>query len=670
MTPEQLKQSILQYAIQGKLVEQRSEEGTAEELYLQIRQEKQKLIKKGNIKKENLLDEITDDEIPFDVPDSWKWVKLGNCVTVLGDGIHGTPIYSPEGEYFFVNGNNLKDGEIVIKSDTKRVSVDEYTKYKKELNERTVLVSINGTIGNIAFYNGEKVILGKSACYFNLVDELFPQYIYWIVKSEYFLKYAYSNATGSTIKNVSLGAMRNFLIPLPPTKASVSNWELGKNRPDWEVLSKLVDIFPSRTDELLYSYINRSNTNTDSVKMKNNRIADLHSKACHELEKYKPLYAELPKRKICFVTRVNGEEVFCSDTHHVLFMDFITKLRELGEINNQIITVKGKYNSMVFSYLLGATRVYPIEWSSRCPSCGSDKCVHNRLDDMNGIDKCVSCGNTFISQYCEFPYSSRIVFRYSCPQKLEIDVSPSFLKMANDIAVAYFSPFYSLKKQVYKEKGIQYYALILDDYDCEIECDSIEKIPEVEERQVKKEYLDCNPTIIIRPEEQNQIVSERLFTQKPDLMQVYGVNNIANLAGMLKMQLPEQLQTETDSICTINQLINMIIVINNYRLAKEDKTVDWKTINQLKRTMHISDWTCLPFTREDYRIWKEKDKEEHPENWEYKIEIKRGKKTMISKHKKADLDYAFDKYGGGKYSKGEYNDVLYRLLLTSYFLSK
>ena len=84
MTPQELKNSILQLAIQGRLVEQRPEEGTAEELYKQIQAEKQSLIKAGKIKKEKPLPEISEDEIPFDIPESWKWVKLGNVATVLG----------------------------------------------------------------------------------------------------------------------------------------------------------------------------------------------------------------------------------------------------------------------------------------------------------------------------------------------------------------------------------------------------------------------------------------------------------------------------------------------------------------------------------------------------------------------------------------------------------
>lgn len=74
--PVDMQKSILQMAIQGKLVEQRPEEGTGEELYQQIQQEKQRLIKAGTIKKEKPLPEITEDEIPFDIPEGWRWVRL------------------------------------------------------------------------------------------------------------------------------------------------------------------------------------------------------------------------------------------------------------------------------------------------------------------------------------------------------------------------------------------------------------------------------------------------------------------------------------------------------------------------------------------------------------------------------------------------------------------
>lgn len=80
MTPQELKNSILQLAIQGKLVEQRPEEGTAEELFARIQQEKQRLIAEKKIKKEKPLPEITEDEKPFDIPESWKWVRVREII--------------------------------------------------------------------------------------------------------------------------------------------------------------------------------------------------------------------------------------------------------------------------------------------------------------------------------------------------------------------------------------------------------------------------------------------------------------------------------------------------------------------------------------------------------------------------------------------------------------
>lgn len=214
--PEDMKKSLLQYAIQGKLVEQRPEEGTAEELFTRIQEEKQRLIAEKKIKTEKLLPEITEDEKPFDIPESWKWVRLRDIISVLGDGIHGTPQYDDTGKYFFINGNNLVKGEIVIKSDTKKVSYEEFKKYEKPLDESTILVSINGTIGNYAFYNGEPVILGKSACYFSLISGIDKEYICRLLNTQHFLDYAVKEATQTTIKNVSLKSMRMLPVPLPP----------------------------------------------------------------------------------------------------------------------------------------------------------------------------------------------------------------------------------------------------------------------------------------------------------------------------------------------------------------------------------------------------------------------------------------------------------------------
>ncbi|WP_418211827.1 restriction endonuclease subunit S [Bacteroides zhangwenhongii] len=236
MNGKQLKNSILQWAIQGKLVPQDPNDEPASVLLEKIRTEKARLIKEGKIKKDKnesfifrgddnsyyekflTTGEIKciDEEIPFEIPKGWEWCRLRQITSLLGDGIHGTPEYNPNGEYYFVNGNNLQDKKIVIKPDTKKVSREEYLKYKKNLNKHTVLVSINGTLGNIGFYNDEPIMLGKSACYFNLIIEDLKEYVYILLQSPFFMGYTLKAATGTTIKNVSLMAMNNLLIPLPP----------------------------------------------------------------------------------------------------------------------------------------------------------------------------------------------------------------------------------------------------------------------------------------------------------------------------------------------------------------------------------------------------------------------------------------------------------------------
>ena len=260
MTPQQLRNSILQMAIEGKLTRQLSEDGNAADLLKKIKAEKARLIKEKKIKKEKPLPEIREDEVPFEIPDNWCWVRLGNLVSVLGDGIHGTPEYDVDGEYYFVNGNNLSNGRIVFKGATKKVSYAEYVKYAKELNSKTILVSINGTIGNVAFYDGEKVVLGKSACYFNLLNYLEKRYLYRTLKTDYFIKYAVSNATGSTIKNVSLKVMKEWIVPLPP---------LGEQM---RIVARLEEILPLvDAYEKAYNELQELNK-TFPVKLKNSLL--------------------------------------------------------------------------------------------------------------------------------------------------------------------------------------------------------------------------------------------------------------------------------------------------------------------------------------------------------------------------------------------------------------
>lgn len=147
--------------------------------------------------------------------ESWEEVSLKELSSVIGDGLQGTPVYSENGDYYFINGNNFDDSFIAIKESTKRVSIEEYKKYAVNLNDNTVFLSINGTLGKTAFYNGEPVILGKSACYINVGEKLDKRFLKEMFHTNAFINYANQKATGSTIKNLGLKAIREYLVPLP-----------------------------------------------------------------------------------------------------------------------------------------------------------------------------------------------------------------------------------------------------------------------------------------------------------------------------------------------------------------------------------------------------------------------------------------------------------------------
>ena len=144
-----------------------------------------------------------------------KTVKLKDISSKISDGIHSTPIYDDKGDYYFINGNNLVKNRIVFNKDTKKVSSEEYLKYKKDLNSQTVLISLNGTIGNLAFFNNEKIILGKSAAFINLNRSIDKYYIINYLQILRVFKYFYAELTGTTIKNLSLKSLKNTLLYLP-----------------------------------------------------------------------------------------------------------------------------------------------------------------------------------------------------------------------------------------------------------------------------------------------------------------------------------------------------------------------------------------------------------------------------------------------------------------------
>lgn len=146
----------------------------------------------------------------------WKEYRLGEVCTELSDGLHKAPNFKKNGDYIFVNAKNIVNGFIIDNDPTKKSTHEEYLKYASPLNDTSILYSIDGTIGNIALYRGEKCILGKGACYMNpnpqILDRMF---LYYELQSPRFKSYIYKMSTGSTIKHISLKTMRGYDFSFP-----------------------------------------------------------------------------------------------------------------------------------------------------------------------------------------------------------------------------------------------------------------------------------------------------------------------------------------------------------------------------------------------------------------------------------------------------------------------
>ncbi|MDY0394938.1 restriction endonuclease subunit S [Virgibacillus halophilus] len=216
--PEDMQKSILQYAIQGKLVEQREEEGTAEELYQHIQEEKKRLIEEGKIKKTRALPEIAEKDIPFDIPESWKWVRLGDLLNKLTDGAHRTPKYTASGVPF-ISVKDISGGEIDF-SDTKFISLKEHEELYKRCNPEKgdILLTKVGTTGIAVIIDTEQdfsLFVSVALLKFN-TNLIFNKFLLYAIKSPVVQMQARKNTRGVGNKNWVMRDIADTIIPLPP----------------------------------------------------------------------------------------------------------------------------------------------------------------------------------------------------------------------------------------------------------------------------------------------------------------------------------------------------------------------------------------------------------------------------------------------------------------------
>ena len=219
MTPQQLKNAILQQAIQGKLVEQRVEEGTGEELFEAIQDEKKNLIEKGKLKKQKALPDITADEIPFEIPETWKWVRLGEIVTVYGGKRIpvGKKLSLTKTEHVYIRVSDMKDG-FVSTDNLQYISDDIYEKISNYIiKKEDVYITVAGTIGRVGKipYELDGANLTENA------DRL----VFSAIKQDWLIKTLQSNLVQQQIisattkvgqPKLAINRIQTILIPLPP----------------------------------------------------------------------------------------------------------------------------------------------------------------------------------------------------------------------------------------------------------------------------------------------------------------------------------------------------------------------------------------------------------------------------------------------------------------------
>lgn len=218
MTPQELKNSILQLAIQGKLVEQRPEEGTAQELYAQIQAEKQRLIKERKLKKEKPLPEITEDEKPFEIPEGWMWVRIKE-ITIL----------NPKNDL----DDNLKTSFIpmTLLSDGYRSSytyeIRSWGEIKKGFTHFAVgdigIAKITPCFQNrkSAIFTELKSNFGAGTTELSIVrviqNTLSRKYLLWFFKSAYFIENGIKSFTGTAgQQRIHKDYLSHCVFPLPP----------------------------------------------------------------------------------------------------------------------------------------------------------------------------------------------------------------------------------------------------------------------------------------------------------------------------------------------------------------------------------------------------------------------------------------------------------------------
>ncbi|HOA40634.1 MAG TPA: restriction endonuclease subunit S [Halanaerobiales bacterium] len=231
-----LKDKILQLAIQGKLVAQDPNDEPASVLLERIKEERDKLVKEGKIKKQKPLPEITEEEKPFEIPESWEWVRLGEVALVnMGQSPKGETVSDNEGIEF--HQGKIFFGDKYLKKSDKFT-----TDPKKIALPGDILLSVRAPVGVINITDRE-VCIGRGLCAITSLGNIPNNYYFYIIKA--FEDYLIGKATGTTFLAVTASTVNEMIIPLPPLE------EQKRIVEKVDELFALIDELDSNKEELL-----------------------------------------------------------------------------------------------------------------------------------------------------------------------------------------------------------------------------------------------------------------------------------------------------------------------------------------------------------------------------------------------------------------------------------
>ena len=220
MTAEQLKNSILQLAMQGKLVEQRPEEGTGEELYKHIQTIRTELSISGLAKKAKKTTEIIEDEYPFEIPSNWMYVRLGDLISVISGVSYKKGDVKDKG-IRVLRGGNISNMKVSLENDDVFLPAEYEDKQKQVQKGDILIVASTGSkkvIGKPGYVdrNIPNTMIGAFLRICRPLDTSLSPYLQLIFGSEHYRKHIRDLAQGTNINNVKEEYITGLVIPLPP----------------------------------------------------------------------------------------------------------------------------------------------------------------------------------------------------------------------------------------------------------------------------------------------------------------------------------------------------------------------------------------------------------------------------------------------------------------------